>query len=162
MGTRDDTQCGIIISALEIGAGKDNLESFEDPKEYLNPRDEKTVQEGAECPILSITIENQTVMALIDTGSPYTCIADAWQEENNARLKSCEKLPVVNFQVVGATGGKPTKIKLQLFLKVQIGNLKDQVTFLVIPKLHHQAIIGMDTLTRWRSIIDNRSAHVKY
>lgn len=69
-------------------------------------------------------------------------------------MKTCEKLPVVNFQVVGAMGGKPTKIKLQMFLKIQIGEIKDHIPFLVIPKLRHQAIIGMDALSRWGANID--------
>lgn len=67
------------------------------------------------CPKTMIEIEGIKVKTLVDTGSEITCIQEAFFLENQKSFAACPVLPVVGFTVVGATGGRPVKIKKQIF-----------------------------------------------
>ena len=85
-------------------------------------------------------------MALADSGSQVSCLSEKYYEDNLPVFKNCPVLPIVGTSVVGATGGRPVKLKKQIFVTLGIGELRCKATFLIIPKLTKDCVVGIDVL----------------
>ena len=89
----------------------------------------------------------------MDTGSEVTCVSSKFVE-NNSQLRNCPRLPVKNCNVQGATGAKTQKITEQIYLPININGTQTQIVALIVPKLVHNCIIGVDTLLEWKAEIN--------
>ncbi|KAL7292688.1 hypothetical protein TKK_0013812 [Trichogramma kaykai] len=63
-------------------------------------------------------------------------------------------LPVTNTQISGFTGEKSVRIKRQILLPITIENVTKNISFLIVPKLAKQCILGIDALTSFNTIVD--------
>lgn len=142
------------IAAAELESNQTANNTFEDPGVYLNEGELPSENDMKLCPEVRIKIESEEVKALIDTGSQVTCVSRDWFVRHEAALGRCEKLPVVNFRIKEVTGGAPVKVNEQIFAEITISNLNDRICFLVVPRIKHNVIIGIDTLRKWKSNID--------
>jgi len=131
-----------------------NEDDFESPIDFLMENDEILVNENIEtdkvpkCPYLNLKTGNVTISALIDTGSPCTCISNEWYIKNKNNIKVLSEIPVQAVSVMGAFGGKAQRIRKQIFLEIWLNNIILKINCLVIPKLINDLIIGVDTLMR--------------
>lgn len=153
----ETAQREISICAARIKESKIENDLFENPYNYLIEEDEIEEENQKQCPEVNLEIEGIKIRALIDTGSQITCISQDWYDRNQVLLNYCEKLPVVNFQIIGVTKGRPVKVKEQILAKVKIGKLEDQINLLIVNGLKLDVIIGIDTLHRWKADIDLRT-----
>lgn len=144
----------IQISAASSLLDRVINDTFEDPAEYLNKEENQSGESLKQCPEIYFTLETVEVKALVDTGSQVTCVSLEWYTRHAKALSKCEKLPVVNYTVKGVTGGTPVRVKEQFFSRICIDELKDQICFLVVPRIQHDTIIGIDTLRKWKANID--------
>ena len=99
------------------------------------------------CPRLIISIFNVPTSALVDTGSQVTCISEQYYKYISLHGKFTE-LPVSGVSLFTAVGRRPTTIKKQISLEVEIGNIRLPTNFLVVPGLSNQIILGNDWLLR--------------
>lgn len=106
-------------------------------------------------------LQDIPVEALIDSGSQISCISEEFMKRNTTKFKECEILPLVNMSAVGATGGRPVKIKEQIYVNVNIKDHQFKQVFLIIPGLTQECILGIDLLKEQGSIIDLRSDVLK-
>ena len=124
-----------------------------DFREELLEEDEDTPVKRHRCPTVQISIEDTSLMALADSGSQVSCISESYYEDNNT-FKNCPTLPVIATSVVGATGGRPVKLKKQIFVTLKIGELECKTIFLIIPKLTKNCVLGIDVLRTMGSLIN--------
>jgi predicted aspartyl protease len=59
-----------------------------------------------------------------------------------------------NCNVQGATGAKMQKITEHIYLPININGTQTQIEALIVPKLVHDCIIGVDTLLDWKTEIN--------
>lgn len=147
-------QRDVRISAGELVTKRNANDIFEDPNEYLNKEEIQPESLARKCPEIYINIEGVGTKALIDTGSQITCVSLDWYSRHEKDLKLCERLPVVNYRVKGVTGGKPVRVKEQVFAEVSVNHLRDRLCFLVVPGIPYSVIIGIDNLREWKANID--------
>ena len=57
-------------------------------------------------------------------------------------------------KVVGATEGRPVKLKKQIFVTLKIADLECKAIFLITPKLSKSCVLGMDVLKPLGGIIN--------
>lgn len=65
------------------------------------------------CPYIVITIFDDEINALIDTGSQLTCISEKYYEKLKER-REFNELPVSNIMVVSAFGKKSSTVRKQI------------------------------------------------
>lgn len=106
------------------------------------------------CPRLNILLNNIPVSAIIDTGSELEAVSEGWFQENKRRLGHFEMLPLVNTVIRTAVNKSSKPIKKQILLHVKIGEIGEDVNFMVIPNLSHNCIIGINFLRLFRSVIN--------
>lgn len=135
-------QRDLIISAEQLKSARNANNIFEDLYDYLIEEEGQSEHSTKRCPEVYICIESIEVKALVDTGSQVTGISQDWYLRNKKELICCEKLPVVNYKIIGATGGTPVKVNEQIFAEVTIDRLKDRNCFFVIPRLKHDIVLG--------------------
>jgi len=102
---------------------------------------EDVVETSVGCPVLKVKINNNICDAIIDTGSCETCISDAMYE----RLRQeddVQVLPVANLRVYNPIGNKYVQIKKQIYVEIEIDQLKIDTVFLVVPQLTADILIG--------------------
>ena len=104
------------------------------------------------CPNIKIDINGITTLALIDSGSEVTAISEEFFELHE-KLKNCPKLPLNGKIVKGALGTKSTIVKFQILCLVKVGEITEEIIFLIIPKLGKNCILGYDTIKDMSMII---------
>lgn len=104
--------------------------------------------------MIEIKLQGVLTNALLDSGSEVTCISEEFYLRNSERLQKCPKLPISKLSVVGATGGRPVSVKSQLYVEMTIENFTECHTFVIIPKLKRECIIGVDLLKKLRGNIN--------
>ena len=94
---------------------------------------------------IRIKTENKEkkVWALVDSGSYITCISEDFYKELVTQNRFKE-LPVTNTVVSVAIGKKAVVIKRQIWIEFQIEGYAGAHSFLVIPHLISQMILGDD------------------
>ena len=111
-------------------------------------------------PHLQIKIFNHDVWALLDTGSQITAVSDTFYNkliEGN----QISELPVTNMVVSTAIGKKGTVIKRQILLEFHIGKYVNIHTFLVIPHLSSEIILGNDWCCKNGLVIDYYERNIR-
>lgn len=89
----------------------------------------------------------------MDTGSQVTCISEQWHERNLETLIKCPMVPTRAITVSGATRGSAVKVTRQLCLRVVVNLRQMDLTFLIIPRLTRDCILGADTLGKLNAVI---------
>ena len=117
-----------------------------DFREELLEEEENQPIRKYRCPTIYINVEGNNLMALADSGSQVSCLSEKYYEDNLPVFKNCPVLPIVGTSVVGATGGRPVKLKKQIFVTLGIGELRCKATFLIIPQLSKDCVVGIDVL----------------
>ena len=105
------------------------------------------------CPMLLISILRVPVPALIDSGSQITCISEAFYTYL-LQHKKIPEFPVKNVLLLTAIGKKVTRIKKQVLLEVKIGDYSQSTSFLVVPGLTSQIILGNEWLLNNKVMLD--------
>ena len=123
-------------------------------REELLEEEEKSPVRRYRCPTIQISIENMNLMALADSGSQVSCLSEDYYEGNASAFENSLTLPIVATSVVGATGGRPVKLKKQIFVTLKIADLKCKAIFLIIPKLSKSCVLGIDILKPLGGIIN--------
>lgn len=117
-------------------------EELIDEGQYQNMRH----GEVYECPHIEIKIGKgqRMELGLIDTGSQVSCIR---QETYEALIQDGERFEesrVTNVNLITAVGGKSKRITKQVLVPITFGNVKTEVSCLVVPKLVKAFIFGAD------------------
>ena len=107
-------------------------------------------------------LENIKSICLIDTGSAISCISESFYEQNLNAFTKCPKLPLTNTQVVGFNNSKSSRLKIQLLIKVKIENFCTDLTFIVVPKLVKNVILGIDSIKQLKMIINTSENYIKF
>ena len=74
-------------------------------------------------------------MGLADRGSQVSCLSESYYTANLHIFGECPVLQVIGTSVIGAKGGRPMKLKRQVFVKLKTDELEQRVVFLIIPEL---------------------------
>lgn len=106
------------------------------------------------CPRIQIWLQEIQTEALIDSGSQISCLSQEFLKRNSVKFKECQTLPLINVSAVGATGGRPVKIREQIYVNIKIGNYSFKQVFLIIPGLTQNCILGIDLLKERSSTIN--------
>lgn len=91
------------------------------------------------CPRLVVCLFAVPTSALLDTGSQITAMSDTLYEYLK-KYNNITELPVSNVVLLTAIGKKGTFVKKQVLCELQIGELKYQTSFLVVPNLSNALI----------------------
>lgn len=111
------------------------------------------------CLMLIVSVFNVPILALTDTGSQITCISENFYHYLTKHKKISE-LPVTNVLLSTAIGKKMTRIKKQVLLNITIGDYNQQTSFLVVPGLSKNMILGNDWLLNNRAVLDYKNYSV--
>ena len=103
-----------------------------DFREELLEEEKDTPVRRHRCLTVKISIEDTRLMALADSGSQVSCISENYYEDNAHAFKNSPTLPVVATSVLGATGGRPVKLKKQIFVTLRMRELKCKAILLII------------------------------
>lgn len=106
------------------------------------------------CPEIKLEISGVPVQALVDTGSEVSCISQELYERYRAVFEKVPTLPVMGQIIKGATGEKSKRIKIQIWVTIQIADIRKNAALLVIPGLVKECIIGYDILHELKLILD--------
>lgn len=139
------------------GAGSNPLRicTFEWREEFLTEENESN-QKRNQCPIINIKLQDIEVQALVDSGSQISCVSEEFLKKHMEKFKRCPILPLVNSSAVGATGGKPIKIKQQIFVQISVNNCRFEQILLIVPSLTRDCILGIDLLREQKGIMNFR------
>lgn len=94
-------------------------------------------------PHVKLTMGDNIVKVLVDTGSQITCISEEFYLKLK-RLYNLNELLVSNIYVSSAIGKKTTTVKRQILFDAFIGNIRCRNVFLVVPYLTSDGILGND------------------
>ena len=131
-------------------------------EELLEESEERGIRKRTKCYIANILMGGILTTALIDTGAEVTCLSEEFVDKNKERMQACPTLPVNGVTLVGPMGGKPIRLRKQIYADIQLPNYLIQVVFLVVPKLSRPCIIGIDLLDEFRSQIDLDSKTISF
>jgi len=118
------------------------------------------VETSIGCPVLKVKIHNNICDAIIDTGSCETCISNAMYE----RLRQeddVQVLPVANLRVYNPIGNKYVQIKKQIYVEIEIDQLRIDTVFLVVPQLTVDILIGSKWLAQNKCMIDYKNLRIE-
>ena len=117
-------------------------------------RSEESRPRIIDSPKIEITILNNKFIALLDTGATTSvCSESLYNRMKNMGGKIIE-LPTCGLFCSTAIGRKKQRIKIQSIIPVQIGHTIKEIIFLIIPNLAVELIIGCDSFSNWKAIID--------
>lgn len=133
---------------------KECLNLFKGRQDLLEEEENKITKEKLICPQTKITVNKIATTGLYDTGSQVTCISESFYKDYEKNFKECPMIPVSGAQVIGATGKQATKISLQVYVEIKIGELSINWPVLIIPKLIRECILGIDILKELKTKID--------
>ncbi|XP_023248187.1 uncharacterized protein LOC111643991 [Copidosoma floridanum] len=124
----------------------------------INPHDQ--ISRGLKCPEIEVALVGVKVMALLDSGSEISCISEAFYETNKQELGRLPTLPLTGKYIKVATGQRSCKIKKQIFIPTAFGDHKVSLTYVVVPKLTREVIIGFDAFKELDIIINSAKMDV--
>uniref|UniRef100_A0ABD2WGN0 RNA-directed DNA polymerase n=1 Tax=Trichogramma kaykai TaxID=54128 RepID=A0ABD2WGN0_9HYME len=124
-------------------------------REELLADDEELLKREDKCPCIPVTLGNDVIVnSLVDTGARVSCLQESIFEANRIHFSAYPILPVVNTYVTGFRGEKAVRVKVQILLPVTIQGITENISFLVVPGLVKQCILGIDGLCNLRTVID--------
>ena len=98
--------------------------------------------------------EASLILPASGNGAEVTCISEEFVNKNAGGFRNWPSLPISGFSVKGPTGGKPVRVKKQLFIDVQLPTCMIQMLFMVVTTLSRPCIIDIDILDQLRTEID--------
>lgn len=113
-----------------------------------------------QCPHIHTKTGQQRTLALLDTGSQVTAVSDTFYRVLLSE-KEVRELPVSNLMVSTAVGKKATPIKRQILIEIEVDNMLIENSFLVIPHLTSDMILGNDWMARNNAIIDYKTMSIE-
>ena len=135
---------------------------------FLDLRDELMVADNIDvilrnnkCPEIKIMLNGVPTNALVDTGSQVNAISERWFSNNKKDLGRIEILKLSNTVIKGATGNKSKRITQQVLLTFQIGELKFDSVFVVVPELIRECILGFELLAKNGCVIDLSNKQIR-
>lgn len=132
-----------------------------DSDELLSATEDECLDEMP-IPYVQVVIKSQLTDALIDSGSEITAISEAFYLKNKGVLEDCPVLPVANTLISVAVGARKQRIKQQIYLPCQIGDVQLDITCLVIPNLNQDVILGCDWLKTSKANLDFCERQMKF
>nr|XP_015840034.1 PREDICTED: retrovirus-related Pol polyprotein from transposon 17.6 [Tribolium castaneum] len=98
--------------------------------------------------------QQQSVTALLDTGSEVSCISEeVWSKLIETGNKP-PTLPVTSIHLRGAIGQRSCQVVIQCYLEIKIDEHLYPVVALVVKNLIKPTILGADWLNEQRAVID--------
>jgi len=91
----------------------------------------------------------KTMYALFDTGASFSCISP----ENAEEIGMVEKMRIP-LEVATASRGHYVKIENTLRSDFYYDDIRMSDEFMVVPDLSEEAIIGVNTMQKWRIKLD--------
>ena len=91
-------------------------------------------------------------MALLDTGASRSCISKTFADQLKINI-----LPIENndkFLTLQAANGNNIQIAGQVVISFKISGCHIQHTFIVVPQLHQNLILGYDFFAMTHAVID--------
>ncbi|KAK2576184.1 hypothetical protein KPH14_007501 [Odynerus spinipes] len=126
-------------------------------EELLEEENRETVKkEMPMSPTIKINIEGKAIQALVDTGSTVTALAEDFYHQNVELFPNLPTLPLANTFVIGATGGKSSRLKKQIWAEITFKTIKRKGILLIVPNLVQTLILGMDWLMALQAVMDFR------
>lgn len=104
--------------------------------------------------MINISIQEIGIKALADSWSQISCVSEEFYEEKLDTFRKCPTLLIIGISVVGATGGRPIRLRKQVFVKLKFGNMEYQYVLLVVPQLPKKCVLRVDILKPLGAIID--------
>lgn len=105
-------------------------------------------------PRCQANIAGKNVSVLIDSGSDITCVSQQFYEELAKTGVNIPELPVSNLAVCVAVSRKSVGIRKKVYLSARYGKFDIDYTYLVVPGLSADVIVGADFLAKNGGIID--------
>ena len=97
-----------------------------------------------EWPKVKVTIGNEEITAILDTGCELCLISqDLYNEIRNNGMRNLE-LPVQNMKLVSAFKDRARKVNIKAMLTLKFGEVRVEQIFLIPPRLMTQVLIGVD------------------
>ena len=109
------------------------------------------------CPDIKIRFQNLETNALIDTGAIVSCINKKWFEDYKDQIGEYESFPLININLITATGQPSKKLKEIVLVTAEIGIVKFTQQYIIVPHLVKNVILGIDTLKLLNAKIDIRN-----
>lgn len=97
-------------------------------------------------PEINVSVCNNKIKALIDTGSEITCLSEELWFTLSKENPNLPLLPARSTLVSGAFNDKPHSVTKQTYLPVIIDDILHEIPMLIVPQLHRKLIIGSDWL----------------
>jgi hypothetical protein len=105
-------------------------------------------------PHIVITVHQEDLLSLLDSGSEVTCINEEQFEILSAKVK-IPTLPVASTFIQGATGQQSSRVKSQAWIEFSLGDkIASSGIFLVVKNLIRPVILGMDWFSRVKGKLD--------
>lgn len=105
-------------------------------------------------PRMRANIAGKEVAVLIDSGSDITCVSQQFYENLLKTGAKIPELPVSNLAVCVAVSRKAISIRKKIYLSARYWKYDIDYTYLVVPGLSAEVIIGADFLASNGGIID--------
>lgn len=119
--------------------------------------DNETIQKNItklQWPLISIVVHDVSVNALIDTGSQYNCISEAFLQKVSMQKKNIPMLPMTGLCIKGAIGKKSQRISSQVLIEFTKNDYEMEALCLVVPHLACDLILGCDWLVTYKGMLD--------
>ena len=101
-----------------------------DWREELTRENTEEIKDRFHCPTINVLMGNLMTWALVDSGSQLSCISENFYESSYDQFTNCPFWPVVGTSIVGATRGRPVKLKKQIYVEITLGKLKTKKRYL--------------------------------
>nr|CAI5866390.1 unnamed protein product [Callosobruchus analis] len=102
------------------------------------------VQTVSVMPVVWAKFENTETQCLVDSGSQVTGVSEKYLAELSHRNEKIPRIPCKCVTLMGAMGSKSTMVKEQVYLTFELGGREFEYSFLVIPGLVRNVILGCD------------------
>lgn len=140
---------------LKVNEMDGEYTQWKDSRSYeLNSlKDELTVMNKS--PEVQIKIGEKKFKAMIDTGCEISVISqDFFRQHYKSVMNNASVLPISEVKIKTACGTLIKNVKQQILIKIQIEEVVLEVNFVIIDKLIHPMILGVDFLYMGKCILD--------
>ena len=103
-------------------------------------------------------VNGQPAVIFIDCGATVDCISLSYAQAHDIQSSS---LPQPDF-VTLANGSQQEVASTAKSVRIQVGSYSDNMSFIVLPLVGYDVLLGMSWLTKYNPIIDWRSKSVKF
>ena len=136
--------------------------------DLINVRDDSTfdidsifeITEYSRCPEISKCQNEKIFNSFINTGSEVIAISEKFNNDNLDIFKSCPTLPSCGKFYYGSNN-KPTYLKSQAMIPTKINNLTLNLTYMGVPKLIEDCIIGIDSQEKLKKLFNTEAKIIK-